>query len=124
MNIAKCTQKLVDLKNWYEGWTDHLAEQATLDSQSYTAFHQALSKQAAVEHNLKRIGRGEFGRCEACGSPIEEGRLETLLDSDDHRCATCAVTSSAPNRRRVSAQVAFSQRQSVPFSTALAPATS
>jgi RNA polymerase-binding transcription factor DksA len=91
---------LLNLKNWYEGWADHLSEQATLDSQTYTAFRLALSKQAAVEHNLKRFKRGEFGRCEVCGKEIPEERLDLLLESDSHRCADCASRPPAVNHRR------------------------
>jgi RNA polymerase-binding transcription factor len=31
-----------------------------------------------VEHALARIGDGSYGRCEACGNPIEAERLDAL----------------------------------------------
>ena len=33
---------------------------------------------ADVEHALQRLDDGTYGTCEACGRPIDEGRLEAL----------------------------------------------
>ncbi len=103
MNTNKYGPKLLDLKNWYEGWANRLAEQATLDSQSNYSFRLALTKLAAVEHNIKRLARGTFGRCEVCGGAIVEERLDILLDSECHQCATCATRPAGANHRRTSA---------------------
>jgi RNA polymerase-binding transcription factor DksA len=33
---------------------------------------------ADVEHALRRLDDGTYGTCEACGRPIDEGRLEAM----------------------------------------------
>src|SRR5262249_43951305 len=33
---------------------------------------------ADVEHALRRLDEGTYGRCEACGKPIDDDRLEAL----------------------------------------------
>jgi RNA polymerase-binding transcription factor DksA len=39
---------------------------------------QVQSELADVEHALRRLDDGTYGTCEACGKPIEDGRLEAL----------------------------------------------
>ena len=38
---------------------------------------------------LRRLDRGAYGRCGACGGPIAEERLDVLPDTE--RCAACAA---------------------------------
>ena len=33
---------------------------------------------ADVEHALRRLDEGTYGTCEACGQPIDDGRLEAM----------------------------------------------
>ena len=39
---------------------------------------QVQSELADVEHALRRLDDGTYGTCEACGKPIDDGRLEAL----------------------------------------------
>ncbi len=44
---------------------------------------------AALVDALRRLDRGEYGRCASCGGVIEAGRLEALPEAE--RCAACAT---------------------------------
>ena len=55
---------------------------------------------ADVEHALRRLDEGSYGRCEACGRPIDEARLEVMPATrfcvdDQARAAREARQSSA-----------------------------
>ena len=39
---------------------------------------QVQAELADVEHALNRLDDGGYGTCEACGKPIDEGRLEAV----------------------------------------------
>lgn len=39
---------------------------------------QVQAELADVEHALQRLDDGTYGTCEACGKPIDDGRLEAL----------------------------------------------
>ncbi|MGI8684424.1 MAG: TraR/DksA C4-type zinc finger protein [Acidimicrobiales bacterium] len=39
---------------------------------------QVQAELADVEHALQRLDDGSYGVCEACGRPIDEGRLEAV----------------------------------------------
>jgi len=41
-----------------------------------------------IKKALERLDKGEYGVCEACGKPIEEGRLELLPYTT--LCSKCA----------------------------------
>lgn len=86
-------RKLLDEKQWWEATSDHLNEQASMDSQSQYMSRLAQQKLVAIERALRRLATGTFERCDACGAAIEPERLEILLDSDCHVCATCATIS-------------------------------
>ncbi len=90
MNPLNAYQMLRERRNWWEATADHTAEEATLDSQSNFNFRLAMQKLAAVTRNEKRLVCGTFGRCERCDAIIDDGRLETILDSEWHYCARCA----------------------------------
>ncbi len=90
MNPTTVYQQLLSDKSYWQGLADHVAEQATIDSQSNFALHRAEGKLAAIDQALRRIAQGTFGKCDICGGVIESERLEVLLDSDCHRCAACA----------------------------------
>lgn len=45
-------------------------------SQSATLLRDADARIAELEAALRRLDEGRYGTCEACGSPIPEGRLE------------------------------------------------
>ncbi len=42
---------------------------------------------ADVEHALKKYERGTYGRCDACGQPIDPARLEVFPQAN--LCLTC-----------------------------------
>jgi RNA polymerase-binding transcription factor DksA len=42
----------------------------------------------AIYNTLRRIERGEFGRCSKCGAPIQTERLDALPHSE--HCVACA----------------------------------
>lgn len=86
-------RRLLDEKQWWEATSDHVNEQASMDSQSQYVSHLAQQKLAAIERALRRLATGTFDRCDACGAVIEPERLEILLGSDCHVCATCATGS-------------------------------
>jgi RNA polymerase-binding transcription factor DksA len=90
MNPLNAYQMLKERQSWWEATADHAAEDATLDSQSNFNFRLAVQRLAAVTRNEKRIALGTFGRCERCGAVIDDGRLESILDSERHYCADCA----------------------------------
>jgi len=93
MMTSMLERKLLDDKQWWEATLEHLNEQVSMDSQSQYTSHLAQQKLAAIERALQRVATGTFERCDACGAPIEPERLEILLNSDCHVCATCAVIS-------------------------------
>jgi RNA polymerase-binding transcription factor DksA len=41
-----------------------------------------------VEEALRRVAEGTYGRCERCGNPIEEARLDAMPTAK--RCLACA----------------------------------
>ncbi len=51
----------------------------------------------AIDAALGRLEAGSYGRCERCGHPIEEGRLEALPTAAT--CARCA-RAQAPREDR------------------------
>lgn len=58
---------------------------------------QLLAGLAEVDAALVRLDAGTYGRCEACGEPIGDGRLEALPTA--RQCVACK--SAGPLRRRV-----------------------
>jgi len=46
-----------------------------------------------VDHALGKLDRGEYGRCESCGGPIADARLEAMPTA--RTCIACA----SPKRR-------------------------
>ena len=54
-----------------------------------------------VEHALKRLDDGTYGTCEACGKPIDGGRLEAMPAArfclDDQSTAEREIRSSGAN---------------------------
>jgi DnaK suppressor protein len=50
---------------------------------------RARSSVAEIEAALARLADGTYGRCEACGRPIAEGRLEALPTA--RTCIACAA---------------------------------
>jgi DnaK suppressor protein len=53
------------------------------------ALLQRLRERAAsLEHALAQMGKGTYGTCERCGSPIHPDRLAVLPDT--RICARCA----------------------------------
>src|SRR5437660_5112729 len=44
----------------------------------FSILDQVEAELADVERALRRLDDGTYGRCEACGEPIEEARLEAL----------------------------------------------
>ena len=54
---------------------------------------------ARTERALAKLEAGEYGVCDACGGPIEPGRLEAMPDSV--LCLACAAAErrAAPPRR-------------------------
>lgn len=99
MNTSIVGQLLRDKMKWWEAVAEHEFEEATVDSQSNFNYRLALQKQDAIKRNEKRLLQDAFGRCERCGSVIEDSRLEVILDSEWHYCADCA---SKPTTARVS----------------------
>ena len=57
-----------------------------------------------VELALARLDDGTYGRCEACGAPIDDARL---ADSPIERtCGTCVIGDSGPDNTGVRSAVA------------------
>ena len=52
---------------------------------------QLATRLAAVEAAVERMDAGVYGRCEACGGPIGEARLEAMPDA-----TLCVACKSAP----------------------------
>jgi RNA polymerase-binding protein DksA len=72
---------------------EHDPEGATIAferSQVAALVRQAEQNLVEVEAALGRLGRGEYGVCEACGEPIGEGRLEARPSA--RLCIGCATT--------------------------------
>lgn len=44
---------------------------------------------AQVEHALRRLAEGHYGRCESCGTVIEAARLQALPQAT--HCSACAA---------------------------------
>jgi DnaK suppressor protein len=56
---------------------DHIAE--ALDHRRNALAGQNLQRQAGeIERALEKLDRGTYGRCDRCGEPIGEERLEAL----------------------------------------------
>lgn len=91
MDIVIARQMLKDRRQWWEAAADYMAEQATEDPQSNFSFCLALRKLQAIARNERRLAIGLFGRCERCGAPIDDDRLEAILDSEFHYCVVCAA---------------------------------
>lgn len=71
--------------------------------QSILVNEQALLSE--VEHALERINKGTYGRCENCGQPIPEKRLEALPWAA--RCVKCEEQLERRNLRREETQQAW-----------------
>ena len=48
----------------------------------------ARTRLADLDLAIRRVEGGDYGRCEACGQPIPDERLETLPTAS--RCVACA----------------------------------
>lgn len=99
MDMVTARRMLKEKRQWWDQVSEHLSEQATLDSDSSFCFRLAQHKLQAVAHNEKRLAIGTFGRCERCGTPIDDDRLETILDSEFHYCVTCAAKPATMHAR-------------------------
>ena len=94
MITSQVEKKLLEEKKRWEAVAVHMADQASTDSQCNYLFRKAQEKLAEVDRALGRVATGTFGRCDECGAPIEPDRLELLMDSDCHICATCATAAA------------------------------
>ena len=74
---------------------DHIAE--ALDHRRNVIAGQTLRRQAeAIEQALAKLAEGTYGRCERCGGPIGEERLEALPWAT--LCIACKRREERPRR--------------------------
>lgn len=99
MDMVTARWMLKEKRQWWEAAAEYIAEGATADSQSNFSFRLALRKLQAIAHNEKRLAIGTFGRCERCGAPIDDERLEMILDSEFHYCLACAAKPATMHAR-------------------------
>ena len=105
MDDMKC--KLIELRDELERLADtgeasaavveldqaRVGRLSRMDAMQSQAMAQASGQRRAamlreIAAALKRIERGEFGFCEACGEPINPKRLQ--IDPTARLCITCA----------------------------------
>ena len=91
--------KLLDEKAWCAGVIAHLADHATMDSESNYTVTMARRKLTVIERALRQLAAGTYDQCDRCSEKIEAERLELLLNDDNHLCAHCATASRLPNKR-------------------------
>lgn len=60
-------------------------------------YAQALARVAEIDAALQRIDTGTYGRCEVCGGPIGEARLEALPTAT--QCVACKAGGLASRHR-------------------------
>ncbi|HEY3437081.1 MAG TPA: TraR/DksA C4-type zinc finger protein [Actinotalea sp.] len=58
-------------------------------SQLDALLHQARERVVEIEAALDRIATGRYGRCEVCGEPIAQARLEARPTA--RTCVACAA---------------------------------
>jgi RNA polymerase-binding transcription factor DksA len=71
---------------------EHDPEGSTVafEREQYAAMRaQAQQHLADVDAALARLAAGAYGRCERCGEPIADARLDALPAA--RRCITCAA---------------------------------
>ena len=93
MNTSNFQQKLMNDRESWQRLADHLVEQASMDSQADLALRMAQEKVGSIDRALRRVAAGTYEICDDCGARIEPERLEILIDSGCHTCATCAKAS-------------------------------
>jgi RNA polymerase-binding transcription factor DksA len=74
-------------------------EEATesLELERRLALERGMKEQLAdIEKALDKIAKGKYGRCEICGRPIEQVRLEALPQA--RLCLSC-IANQAKNAR-------------------------
>ena len=83
-----------DSMNELSGMDQHQADVGTETferEKDLSILENVQSELAEIEHALERINDGTYGRCEACGRPIAEDRLDampaTRLCLDDQAAA-------------------------------------
>ncbi|MFP5376816.1 MAG: TraR/DksA C4-type zinc finger protein [Acidimicrobiia bacterium] len=89
--LARLRADFVDQGLTSESENDSLGELSSVDQHQADVgtetFHreadlsileQVQAELAEVEHALHRLDDGSYGTCEACGRPIDEGRLEAV----------------------------------------------
>jgi DnaK suppressor protein len=62
-----------------------------------SAHEQMLAIQVEVTRAREKLVEGTYGRCDVCGGPVGEERLEALPWAV--RCVSCASPHRAPRRR-------------------------
>ncbi len=70
-----------DSINELSGMDQHQADVGTETferEKDLSILENVLSELAEIEHALERINDGSYGRCEACGRPIDEERLDAM----------------------------------------------
>ena len=75
-------------------------EEATesLELERRLALERGIKEQlAGIEAALNKIAAGTYGKCEACGKPIEPARLEALPQA--RRCMNCKNLESKNAKR-------------------------
>jgi len=64
--------------------SDNAQHQADVGTETFdrerdlSILEQVEAELTDIEHALSRLDDGTYGRCEACGEPIEDARLEAL----------------------------------------------
>ena len=71
------------------------AEHQAVQSQLTTAESRELER---VEHSLRRLARGEYGLCEACGGAIPFARLQAIPYAT--QCVKCQRQDDSTRRAR------------------------
>jgi RNA polymerase-binding protein DksA len=98
--LENCKQRLIEIRERLNGEVNHLIEEvprkanpggdlshvpthnADRDSEGLEGALEVIHNEEAllndVREALNRIEQGSYGRCEECGRPIAEARLEAL----------------------------------------------
>lgn len=94
--LAEERERLEVLRNEYSGLRDESEEDSTQElssvdqhqadvgtetfdrSKDLSILDEVEAELGEVEHALRRLDDGSYGRCEACGKPIPDDRLDAM----------------------------------------------
>jgi phage/conjugal plasmid C-4 type zinc finger TraR family protein len=71
----------------------------TFEREKDLGLHRLVKQQVLeVDLALHRLEQGSYGRCEGCGGPIPDARLEVIPEA--RRCISCQSSARPPLRHR------------------------